>query len=164
MRASQCFLNRFYGQEHLPFIRWQRNKAKLAVVTLRFLVLCIHEKPNSSCHFKNLYELPHCCYQQCFPYSLPLAFLCHRQPAKPDPRHIPREPSRIFRCQNLRLQLADIEGEQPQDFFWRGSVLFHNDKGPGDSTLRVLTRCLLEKCVQRFAAAIESLPVVRFRK
>jgi hypothetical protein len=56
-----------------------------------------------------------------------------------------------------------IEREKAQDGFWLGSVIVNQNKGPRNSTRRMLPRGLLEKQIKSLAPAVESVPVVRLR-
>src|SRR5262249_17819729 len=64
----------------------------------------------------------------------------------------------------LRSKLANVQGEISGDGFGFRRGFFHQNEGPRDSALGVLAGGLLEITVERFAAAIERIAVVRSRK
>jgi len=95
---------------------------------------------------------------------LTLARFGYGQPAQPDTRHITRQFFRFSRRKRFRFYLADVEREKAENGLWRASVLIHQDKSTRDSPFGVLPRCLLEKQIERFTPAVESVPVVRLRQ
>ena len=67
-------------------------------------------------------------------------------------------------CQRLGFYLADVERELAKDGFRLDGGLVHQHEGPRNAPLCMLPRGVLEKNIERFTPAIESVPVVTRRQ
>ena len=105
----QRLLNGSYREKQFKLVGRQRNKAKLLVVELGFLIFGIHEKANAARRVENLDKLPHGRNEQSLTDALTLICFGDRQPAQPDAGHVAGQLPGFFRRKRLRFQLAEIE-------------------------------------------------------
>src|SRR5262245_19038627 len=134
------------------------------VVSFCFVVFGIDEQTNATGgveYFDEFLRRGHE-EQSAQPLSLPRLRDC--KPAQLHAGHLTGQTTRHFWRQLLCSKLTDVQSEVPGGRFGIRRGYFNEDKGPRYPALRVLAGSLPEVGIERFAATIEAIAVMRSGK
>ena len=91
-------------------------------------------------------------------------FKTNGKAAKPHAAHVAWKTLRFSRRQCLGLDLTEIQGKKSEDRNRRRTLLIDKDERSRNAPVGMLPSGLLEKDIERLAAAVEDVPVMRSRQ
>ena len=168
LRGSCCRrksrLSGLHGKEQSERMGLEGHEPKSFVEAFGRLILGIHEQSDSTGRLEDRPELLQRGTHEDLPQSLSLQCPRHSQTTQQDPVDLIRQLPRLLRRQLPGFHLTECEREESEDGFRFGGIPLDQHEGSGDAPLRMLSSGLLEEPVERLAATVEALPIVRLGK